>query len=188
MISLRIVLCVDQWLKITNQIKLEDTRSHGISHEKLSTVQKQSFCYRTYWQSGLWISISFTGSRKLPAFGSCPRALVLDWCVWEPQVVTTAVGLQRMSLWCGQRRTDRQTDLPPHVQRRALLMREVSDKHKFRNSLACGHGLWEWSGRSAWNLQLLKALRFSEAARRLCKLCCWPWKWDGTEMFLIEHF
>lgn len=38
-------------------------------------------------QSGLCFSISFMWSRKLPTFGSFPRASVLDWCVWEPQAV-----------------------------------------------------------------------------------------------------
>lgn len=92
-ISPRIFLYVDQWLTIANQV----------NHENLSIVQKQSFCYRADWQSGPWVSISFTGSRKLPTFGSCPRASVVDWCVWEPQVVSTAVGLQRVRLWYGER-------------------------------------------------------------------------------------
>lgn len=198
-ISQRIVLFVDQWLTITNQIKLGDTWSHGICHENLSTVQKQSFCYRTDWQSGLCISISFTGSRKLPTFESCPRASVLDWCVWEPQVVSTAVGLWHVRLGCGERRTERRTCSCRTMQSmlftanvgglgQACFCRLLAVEHKSRNSLACGHGLSEQSGRTAWNLQLLKALRSSEAARRLCKLCCWPWKWGGTEMFLIEHF
>lgn len=104
-ISPRILLCVGQCLTILSQIKLGDTWSHGISHDNVSAVQKPSSCYRTDWQSGLCISISFTGTMQLPIFGFCPKASVLDWCVWEPGVVSMAVRLRRvMRLWCGKER------------------------------------------------------------------------------------
>jgi len=53
------------------------------NHSATELTDRVAFC----------ISIGFTGTMKLPTFGSCPRASVLDWCVWDPQVVSMAVGL-----------------------------------------------------------------------------------------------
>lgn len=170
-----------------NQIKLEDVWSHGISQENLSTAPKQSFCYRT------GISVNFTGSRKLPTFGPHPGASVLDWCVWKRQGESTAVGFWHVRLRGG---AGGQRGAPAHVtQCRAhssLLMWEVFDKlvsagcqlqRITSGSLAYGHGPWEQLGRSAWNLQLFES---TGVLRSCCKLCCWLWRWGGTEMLTTD--
>lgn len=174
------MVCVDQWLKITNQIKLEAPWSHGIFHENLSTAQKQSFCYRTDWQSGLCVSISFTGSRNFLTFrfqtGVSGSHSWLVWLlgsgVWGCNVVR---GGQRCTCFCC---TMQNTFFTANVGglRHACFCRFLVVQREFRSSSACSHRVWQQLGRSARNLQFLKALRSSEAARRLCKLCCWPWK------------
>lgn len=143
------------------------------------------------------ISVSFTGSRRLPTFGPHPGASVLDWCVWKRWVECNAVSLWHVRLRCGAggqgAAPARVTPCTAHFTdgvgclRQACFCRLSAAEDNFWK-----FSLWSWTLR-ATGQEFLKpsALWKHWGPQKLlaaCKLCCWLWRRAGTEMLTTDVF